>query len=409
VSRRRSIFPLVLVIILALAGAILVRSLREPVPREVPAGPPLLETDFELSPQEQGWVYDDTPGDAGRDEWTDKVALSGIRSLSVQHGHWWETPTLETDPLSYYSITFKSLSSVSSFLGVRFFDQDGNLMTSDCFCEIEPFPGWHYNEIVVRCHPLARSTRVMFQPRSEAPRGTGRESPLYVDDVVIRPVHRAYAAAWADCVYATMRTLEYTPRQGRWEFLPKTMSALRAGGPIRIVVLGDSIACDTANSTFDVLIERRYPSARLLVIPSTRRNTGCEYYSEEGRVKSYVLDHRPDLLVIGGINNRGQANIREVIRQVREQSDTEIIVLTGAFGIRFMSAAQGRGQWTHPLSSMAREERVAFLDMGLAVGNYLLNCGKPYERFLRDTVHPNDRGKQLMGRILERYFADDVQ
>jgi len=250
----------------------------------------------------------------------------------------------------------------------------------------------------------------MFQPLRKAAKikGSGRRGTLYIDDVSIRAVRRQEAATWADRIYGGLPPLAYEPRPGRWEFLPRTMAALRDGGVIRVVLLGDSIACDTANSTFDVLIERDYPAARLLVIPSTRRNTGCRFYAEDGQVQHYVLDRRPDLLVIGGINNRGTASIREVIRQVREESDPEILVMTGGFGIRFMQIAEHRGQGPHPLARMAEEERAAFLDMGLVLGNYLLDCGKPYEWFMRDTVHPNDRGKQVMGRILERYFAPDV-
>ncbi|NQT91133.1 MAG: SGNH/GDSL hydrolase family protein [Lentisphaerae bacterium] len=372
--------------------------------------PPPVVTSFERAPVGDGWVYEEPRGEDIDDPWTDEVAASGTRSLSVERGHIWETPALDTDPLAYYRISFKSLAEVSSYLGIRFFDRQGELLTSDCFTEIEPSADWRDNEFLVRAHPLSGATRIMFQPMPAAgERGTsGRRALLYVDDVNIRAVRRQEAAAWADRVYAGLPPLAYTPRPGRWEFLPKTMAALRDGGVIRVVVLGDSIACDTANSAFDVLIERHYPAARLLVIPSTRRNTGCRHYLEEELVQAYVLDRRPDLLVIGGINNRGTGSILEMIRQVRDKSDTEILVMSGGFGINFMQQAAGRGQRSHPMSTVAGEEHVAFLDSGLILGKYLLSCGKPYEWFMRDQVHPNDRGKQLFGRILERYFAPDV-
>lgn len=389
------------VVVLAVVGVAVVLTGRRHLP------PP---TQFERAPAAVEWVYDEgTPGKPD-DPWTDEVLASGTRSLSVERGHTWETPALDMDPLAYYRISFKSLAEASSYLGIRFLDRQGELLTSDCFTEIEPSADWRANEFLVRAHPLSGSTRIMFQPKPAAgePGSGGRRASLYVDDVNIRAVRRQEAAAWADRVYAGLPQLAYTPRPGRWEFLPKTMAALRDGGVIRVVVLGDSIACDTANSAFDVLVERHYPAARLLVIPSTRRNTGCGHYLEEKLVQPYVLDRRPDLLVIGGINNRGTGSILEVIRQVRKKSDTEILVMSGGFGIYFMQQAAGRGQNPHPMSMAAREEHVAFLDAGLILGNYLLNCGKPYEWFLRDAVHPNDRGKQLLGRILERYFAPDV-
>ena len=46
------------------------------------------------------------------------------------------------------------------------------------------------------------------------------------------------------------------------------------------------------------------------------------------------LKHSPDLLVIGGISNRGDAEaVRLVIKQVRARKpDTEVLLLTPLFG-----------------------------------------------------------------------------
>ena len=52
--------------------------------------------------------------------------------------------------------------------------------------------------------------------------------------------------------------------------------------------------------------------------------------------REYVLVHRPDLLMIGGISQRGDIeSIRAVMAQVRaERPETEILLMTGAFGRR---------------------------------------------------------------------------
>jgi lysophospholipase L1-like esterase len=54
---------------------------------------------------------------------------------------------------------------------------------------------------------------------------------------------------------------------------------------------------------------------------------------------------------------------------------------------------------------MAAEEKVEFFDFEGMWGRYIQGCGKPYAWFLRDPVHANTRGMQVLGRILEAYFA----
>ncbi len=91
---------------------------------------------------------------------------------------------------------------------------------------------------------------------------------------------------------------------------------------------------NTSASSFELLLMRDYPKCKIVKIASLRSSTGCTYYKDENRVQDYVLKHNPDLLVIGGISNRGDAEaVRSVIRQVRVQKpDTEVLLLTPVFG-----------------------------------------------------------------------------
>ena len=41
------------------------------------------------------------------------------------------------------------------------------------------------------------------------------------------------------------------------------------------------------------------------------------------------------------------------------------------------------------------------------VGRYLLDSKYPCGSFQRDPIHANWRGKQVLGRILEKYFAPE--
>jgi hypothetical protein len=217
-----------------------------------------------------------------------------------------------------------------------------------------------------------------------------------------------------DAVYATIPPLKYQPAADRWKYLPNTMRRLQEGGTLRIVMLGDSIVNDTSHSQFEKLLERRYPKCKVVKVTSVRGSTGCWWYKEENRVKAWVLDHKPDLVLIGGISQRDDVDsIREVIRQIRAGCRAEILVMTGAFGSvdprddkQWQLAIDPKGtDYRARLMRMAADEKVEFLDMTGPWGQSIRASGKPLDWFKRDPVHANDRGFQVLGRILERYFA----
>jgi hypothetical protein len=56
------------------------------------------------------------------------------------------------------------------------------------------------------------------------------------------------------------------------------------------------------------------------------------------------------------------------------------------------------------MQRMTDEAHVEFLDMRSAWNDYILRSPRPIEWFLRDPIHGNSRGKQVVGRILFRYL-----
>jgi lysophospholipase L1-like esterase len=197
------------------------------------------------------------------------------------------------------------------------------------------------------------------------------------------------------------------------------MRKLRAGETVRIVMLGDSIVNDTGNSAYDVLLERMYPGARVEVVTSVRGGTGCTYYRLENRVQSYVLDFKPDLLIVGGISHGHDPEaVRSVIRQVRAQSDPDILLMTGAVSFppdydtmfselspRDRTIAIRRVKNYRPgLERVARQEKVAFLDFRAHWDAYEQRVRKHPMWLRRDYVHANARGRQVLARVLEAYF-----
>ena len=217
-----------------------------------------------------------------------------------------------------------------------------------------------------------------------------------------------------DAIYTAMDSIVHKPPTDRFANIPKTMSKLRNGGELRLVLLGDSIMGNTSASSFDLLLMRDYPKCKIIKIASLRGSTGCTYYQDDNRVEQYVLRHKPDLLVIGGISNRGDAEaVRSVIKQVRAQkSDTEFLLLTPVFGamrdehIRTFTREidATTSNFRYNMQTVAAEEKCAFFDMTGPWWAYIQSSGKTYGWFMGDRVHANSRGCQIIGRLLELWF-----
>jgi lysophospholipase L1-like esterase len=219
-----------------------------------------------------------------------------------------------------------------------------------------------------------------------------------------------------DAIYAAMDPIKYQPPAGRFANIPKTMSKLRDGGELRMALLGDSIMGNTSGSSFELLLMRDYPKCKIVKIASLRSSTGCTWYREENRVQDYVLKHNPDLLVIGGISNRGDAEaVRSVIQQVRaKKPDTEVLLLTPVFGamrdehIKTFTREidTTTSNFRHNMQKVAAEEKCAFFDMTGPWWAYIQESGKTYGWFMGDAVHANHRGCQIIGRLLEIWFKE---
>ena len=209
--------------------------------------------------------------------------------------------------------------------------------------------------------------------------------------------------------YAAMKPVRYEPPADRWSRLPRTAERLRAGS-LRVVMLGDSIVNDTSRSGWEQIL------GTVTKITCVRGSTGCWWYKEAGRVKRYVLDHRPDLVVIGGISHRDDVDsIRDVIRQIREGSACDILLMTGAFG---RVDPRDDAQWSFEipddpksyrrrLKALADETKSDFLDMTAHWGRYVRESGEDLASFKRDEIHANARGEQILGRILARHLRPD--
>ena len=184
-------------------------------------------------------------------------------------------------------------------------------------------------------------------------------------------------------------------------------------------MLGDSIVNDASRSAWDLVLQERNPGCRIEKVTSVRGSTGCWWYREDGRVKTFVLEHEPGLVIIGGISERDDIDsIREVVRQVREgRPRVEFLLMTGAFGTvdpmhekqwRESIADDGK-DYRGRLRALAAELDAGFLDMTAAWGRYVRRSGKGLDFFKRDPIHANARGEQILGRVLVRFLGPEAR
>jgi len=213
--------------------------------------------------------------------------------------------------------------------------------------------------------------------------------------------------------YSEIAPVRYSPPAERWDKLPRTRQLLIEGGVLRVVMLGDSIVNDTSRSAWDYVVARRHPRCAIEKVTSVRGSTGCWWYKESERVQKFVLDHNPDLVILGGISHRDDIDsIRDVIRQIRESAQPDILLMTGAFGsvdpldAAFVDENGVHGTpYNRNLAALASEMGTAFLDMETAWGQYVRDSGRKLDSFKRDVVHANAQGEQILGHILANYLS----
>ena len=404
----------------------------------------LLSNDFEINPQVQGWTNSGT----GSASWMTLQAAWGAHSIAASNATW-HSPLLNTTPLAWYRLTFKSKapgtpnnpgSAGYGYWAATFYDTNGNQLSDDQYSSVFASSGWVTNEFRIRAKHTAGTNatlaparlRILFQ---------ALDAPLYIDDVMVETTTAAEAAQWGDRFYDTIPAkLNYVPKVSRWSRLPRTMAKLRNRERLRIVMLGDSVQQDTANAPFDAWLARLYPGAQIELISSTRGGTGVQYYKDH--VAQYILAYQPDLLVIGGISNEdNMANFQSVVDQVRADDvargrTTEMLLLSRQWspnntggnsyflgpGLKELDPIPTNNvsipnDYRGRLLTFCASNQLEFLDMtgiasefiygpATAAGLGAPNAnGAPYSYWMRDWVHANDRAKIILGRILEAYFA----
>ena len=331
---------------------------------------------------------------------------------------------LHDGQFGFFRYTFDAKSPVRCYWALDFYDVNDQRIPGDDYSNIPAGTAWGKTVSVFYGRPGMGCVLPFFQS----------EQALSIATPKIEAISASAAARWCDDLYAALPPLQYAPPNGRLALLPKTMDALKSGKPWRMLILGHSLFNDTYNSNFQALLKRRYPKSRLAVLWSGRGATGCEHY--QSHVQEYVTDYRPDVVIVGGVVKGDDiAPIASVVAQIRKSPGCEILLMTEPFGWD-IRPHQENDRTTpqpkqavdpdaffknldpkHPLPvgpmefvelqrQFAASEKIAFLDAKSAWYQYIGASGTPWEWFNRDIAHANDRGKQVVARIVDRFFDD---
>ena len=231
--------------------------------------------------------------------------------------------------------------------------------------------------------------------------------------------------------------------------LPKFKAALVNGTACRVHLLGDSITQDTNASLFRELVKRAYPNSNLTFTMHAEGSTGCPVYAT--KYDTAVAAYNPDVLVICGIDNfRGNgfesvdkaATALKTVIETAQAAGIEVLYVSplksyDSRGITDMNtltevtksadlnngeanniwyAARAAAAWDRAGDIWAQKayfptERNAVLDAANVqcwdvfpqVQEFVCQSGRPYGWFNRDPAHNNERGKELIARLLLEY------
>lgn len=372
---------------------------------------------FETDPHAAGWESSGSyPSGAGTfiGEWSGTGGPGGRGCLGVRQGLW-QTPPIPVRPLAYYRARFAARSAHTGFHAIRFHDAAGRELAADAYSAFDASADWEAHEVFTQAREDAVALRLAFVAGAGAAR---------IADVTVTEATAADVLDWNDRLYSALPPVGVVPAPDRLRHLAGPLAHLRRGCVLRLLILGDSIANDTSNSHFHLFIQRRYPGADIRLLRSFRAATGCWFYRDH--VREYVVDKQPDLVIVAGISHRNDsAAVRSVVEQTRRLAGRPVafLVLTGAImepGLNGHAGREGAGrpaaercrlalaaerQFYNELVGMQDELAIATLDVRSIWEDYLTGCGRPRAWFQRDDIHANDRGKQILGRILEQCFS----
>lgn len=222
---------------------------------------------------------------------------------------------------------------------------------------------------------------------------------------------------WVD--YETSAGSPLTVPSNQSKLWHHALAKLRAGGPFKIIVFGDSISTGGEASTEELRFPNRYADALRKRFPKARitlengSTGGDTTVNGLARLEEKVLTRKPDLVLVAfGMNDHNvpgygvpldqfEANLRQIVSTIRDRTGADIILLSTfpphpdwAFGSHQMD------KYAEATKRAAGHERCAYADVYSVWAKVLQR--KDASSLLGNNInHPNDFGHWLYLEALE--------
>ncbi len=308
-----------------------------------------------------------------------------------------ELSRFAVQPRLFYRLDFEARASVPGYWVVDFFDAADHRLYADNYSAVDAAPDWAWQTSMFMSRAAAATARLAFRPTS---------APLAIRQAQISPASRAEVLAWMDAMDAGLPPIGQTAPPDFWQHLPRTRALLRAGGGLRMVVLGDSVANDLLNGHPQLLLERRWPGSEVTAIHATEPEKGCPGYQHNGCVERYALRHEPDLLVVAGMSYGGDADaVCNVVAQARAgRPDLDILVVTVSVFEAGGNSSEQLRPFLDRLQTAAATQHFAVADLRRPWEEFVARSPQPVTWYKRDSHHANDRGKHVLARLFAGLF-----
>jgi lysophospholipase L1-like esterase len=361
-------------------------------------GQPILKEGFESDPFVGGWLPTGA-GEWGKTVvWSDKEPCTGSHCLRLiaEEGKptdlGLDSPPLKLTPGQYYRVRFQSRADRRIYWEMRFYDEFGALLEGDYNTSVESSADWQPQEFFFK--PVSRAATAGLGFRTLGPANAS------VDDVELTPATDAQLAAWIARLDKAVGPFRPLVDKNVADRLPHTRALLKAGKPVRILVLGDSISNDLSTSDLELLLRRAWPKSKIDVQFVGRPSTGWSRHARQ--IEQRLVRHKGDLILMLAISNDPQdmqRHLEKIVADVRKASPkTEVALVTphieGWYGSE-LGAAQAA-----ELRTFAERQHVALIDVLENWQRYLAKRDGKVDPLMRDILHMNDLGRALTARIV---------
>lgn len=283
-----------------------------------------------------------------------------------------------------------------------------------------------------------RASLVRGQPHVSAPEPPTIEEGSVRLLNIFRPYHSTTLRP--EDIFPVMETSDMVQTRTTRGRIPRTIAKLKAGKPVMIVCLGDSVTAGGNASRptmryveqFRRAVIDKFPQSPVNVVNISFGGSNSSQWLRVGPMKDFfvtrpeapadrinferVVELKPDLVTVEFVNDAGydrgvlEVLYGEILRRVQE-SGAELILITPHFtclklmGLDSLRAPESR-PYVQFLYEFADAHQVAVADASSRWA-HLWKEGIPYTTLLHNTInHPDDRGHRLFAEELMKCFEE---